>query len=92
VGAIPMILSADGDHGRLVPPGSAEALAAALASLGGDPAERDRLGQNARRRARAWTLEAWAGEIGAALEDAWQAPLRRAAEPRVLGRSVGREA
>jgi glycosyltransferase involved in cell wall biosynthesis len=41
-----------GDHGRVVPIGDAEALAAQIAELLGDKALRDRLGTAARRRAR----------------------------------------
>jgi glycosyltransferase involved in cell wall biosynthesis len=41
----------DGETGLLTPAGDAPALARALLTLLGDPAERDRLGTNARRRA-----------------------------------------
>jgi hypothetical protein len=91
VGAIPMILGLEGEHGRVIPPGNVDALVAALAALGADPARRSRLGQNARRRARSWTLDAWAREIGGALESAWGAPLRDAGDEK-RRRSVRREA
>jgi glycosyltransferase involved in cell wall biosynthesis len=52
VGGIPSIID-DGAQGLLVPPGDAAALAAALARLLGDPGERRRLGEAARRRQQA---------------------------------------
>jgi phosphatidylinositol alpha-1,6-mannosyltransferase len=47
--AVPELV-ADGDCGLLVPPGDAEALAAALGRLLHDPAERQRLSEGGRRR------------------------------------------
>lgn len=52
VGGIPSIVD-DGEQGLLVPPGDAAALAAAIARLLGDPGERRRLGEAARRRQQA---------------------------------------
>jgi glycosyltransferase involved in cell wall biosynthesis len=46
-GALPEVV---GDAGRLVPPGDADAMAAALDDLLGDPAARERLGDRARER------------------------------------------
>lgn len=77
VGAIPMILGADGATGRVILPGDAGALAGALADLAANPARRERMGRNAQRRARGWTLEAWAQQIGTELEAAWGVPLKR---------------
>ena len=64
VGAIPEIVE-DGESGKLVAPGSVEDLARAIASLVLDPAERDRLGSAARKRACSmFTVESWiAGHI-----------------------------
>jgi glycosyltransferase involved in cell wall biosynthesis len=45
------LLIADGESGRLVPPGDADGLAAALAELAGDPELRRRMGERGRRRA-----------------------------------------
>lgn len=77
VGAIPMIVGPDGAHGVMVPPGEPAPLAQALRSLSLDPCRRQAMGARARCRARAWTLEAWAGQIGAVLEQAWGLPLKR---------------
>jgi glycosyltransferase involved in cell wall biosynthesis len=52
VAGIPDVVE-DGTNGLLVAPGDPEALAAALRRLAGDPAQRERLGREARRRARA---------------------------------------
>jgi glycosyltransferase involved in cell wall biosynthesis len=96
VGAIPMILGSDSANGRVVSPGSVEALVEALAALGDSEApgaaERERLGENARRRARAWTLEAWAREIGETLEAAWGLPLRGAVGPERVRQGMRHEA
>ncbi len=77
VGAIPMILGSNGAYGQVVPPGDVDALAGALAALGADPDRRAAIGDLARRRAREWTLEGWAQQIGAVLEDAWGVSLNR---------------
>jgi glycosyltransferase involved in cell wall biosynthesis len=50
VGGVPELVE-DGETGLLVPPGRADALAAALERLAGDPAMRWRLGAAGRRRA-----------------------------------------
>jgi glycosyltransferase involved in cell wall biosynthesis len=50
VAGIPDVVE-DGVNGLLVPPGDADALAAALRALAADPAARERLGREARRRA-----------------------------------------
>jgi glycosyltransferase involved in cell wall biosynthesis len=91
VGAIPMILGLEGANGRVVPPGRVDALVQALSALAADPAERERLGQNARRRARAWTLEGWAQEIGGTLEAAWGVPLKGTADPGPINSRVRHE-
>jgi glycosyltransferase involved in cell wall biosynthesis len=52
VGGVPELVR-DGETGRLVPPGDAGALAAALAELAADPLERARLGAAGRARAEA---------------------------------------
>jgi len=49
VAGIPEVVE-DGVTGLLVPPGDAEALAGALQRLARDPAERERLGREARAR------------------------------------------
>jgi glycosyltransferase involved in cell wall biosynthesis len=51
VGGVPDLVE-DGAHGLLVPSGDASALARGILRLYGDPAERARLGENARLRAR----------------------------------------
>jgi glycosyltransferase involved in cell wall biosynthesis len=50
VGALPELVGPDGESGLLVPPGDAEALAAALSTLFADPELRARMGASARRR------------------------------------------
>ncbi len=50
VGALPEIVGTDNEAGLLVPPGDAEALAAALGRLLDDPELRSRLGSAGRRR------------------------------------------
>jgi glycosyltransferase involved in cell wall biosynthesis len=49
-GALPEVVGTDGAAGRLVPPGDAGALVAAVESLLDDPAARDRMGAAGRRR------------------------------------------
>ena len=53
----------DGVDGILVPPGNAAALAAAAVSVLGDPAELDRLGAAAARRAEAFTVDGMARRL-----------------------------
>ncbi|MFC7327757.1 glycosyltransferase family 4 protein [Marinactinospora rubrisoli] len=49
-GALPEVVGADGDAGRLVTPGDPEELAATVGALLDDPAERARMGEAAWRR------------------------------------------
>ncbi len=62
-----------GDAAVLVPPGDARALGAALGRLLGDPPERRRLGEAARRRATAFTWEAAARTVRTVYEEASRA-------------------
>ena len=58
----------DGVHGRLAPPGDAEAIAGALASLAGNPDERARTGQRGRERvAQEYDLSENAAELARTL-------------------------
>jgi glycosyltransferase involved in cell wall biosynthesis len=63
VGGLPELV-ANGESGVLVPPRDPGALAAALATLLGDPGARRRMGEEGRllRRER-WSLEAWVSRI-----------------------------
>ena len=67
VGAAAGGLVQDGRNGRVVVERDASALAAAIADLAGDAAERTRLGDQARRDVAAYTAESWAGGMRAAL-------------------------
>jgi glycosyltransferase involved in cell wall biosynthesis len=58
----------DGETGLLFPPGDADALARTLARLAGDPAERHRIGEEARRRA--FATGSWSGRARALLASA----------------------
>src|SRR5438445_595168 len=70
VGGIPEMLE-DGVSGCLVPPGDAPALAAAIAALLRDPAQRARVGAAARERlATRFSLEGFAAGMFAAFDDA----------------------
>jgi glycosyltransferase involved in cell wall biosynthesis len=82
VGALPEIVGSDNTAGLLVPPGDAEALAAALGRLLDDPELRGRLGAAARQRVQdrfTWRAAAagtadWYRERIAALRGGGQAP------------------
>jgi glycogen(starch) synthase len=63
VGGIPDVV-ADGETGLLVPPGDADALAAALDALVSDPQRRERLAAAARRRARRYSWPDLARRVG----------------------------
>jgi glycosyltransferase involved in cell wall biosynthesis len=66
VAGIPDVVE-DGVNGLLVPPGDADALAAALRTLAADPETRERVGREARRRAEdrlSWSSAARAFEEG----------------------------
>lgn len=66
-GALPEVVR-DGVDGVLVPPGDTEALARALVRLGGDPAERARMGRAGRERVRReFSVERMVGEYEALL-------------------------
>jgi len=67
-------LLADGGTALLVPPGNAEALAARLIALSGAPAERARLADWARARARAFDIAA----VGPAYLALYERVLRQA--------------
>jgi hypothetical protein len=61
----------DGETGRLVPPGDADALAQAVGALLADPAKRRRLGENARREALAgMSLRHYADRVLAVVDEA----------------------
>jgi glycosyltransferase involved in cell wall biosynthesis len=62
VGGIPDVV-VDGETGLLVPPGDADALAAALDELVGDPQRRERFASAARRRARRYSWSELAGRV-----------------------------
>ncbi|WP_420749924.1 glycosyltransferase family 4 protein [Rhodococcus sp. O3] len=75
-GAIPEVV---GDAGVLVPPGDGEQLAAALAALFDDPAERDRLGAAARQRVLdRYSWSAVAAQTARVYDDAIAAQTRKA--------------
>lgn len=75
-GAIPEVV---GDAGVLVPPGDGEKLAAALAALFDDPAERDRLGAAARQRVLdRYSWSAVAAQTACVYDDAIAAQTRKA--------------
>jgi glycosyltransferase involved in cell wall biosynthesis len=76
-------LVADGDTGRLVPPGDAEALAAALVDLHRDPTLRRRMGSLGRRRA--FRCSGWSA-VAAHTEAVIQRSLERQAPPAPLAR------
>jgi glycosyltransferase involved in cell wall biosynthesis len=67
VGAVAGGLVRHERNGLVVPAGDPDALAAAIRRLHDDPRERARLGAAARDDVRAYTAEAWAEGIGAAL-------------------------
>jgi glycosyltransferase involved in cell wall biosynthesis len=70
VGAAAGGLVRDGRNGLVVPAGDADALAAALRTLHGDPQLRARLGENAARDVAAYTHAAWADAFAEALRGA----------------------
>jgi len=73
----------DGVSGLVVAPGSAEALGAALARLGSDPALRARLGEGARLRAESlFTRDRMVQSFRAVVEAVVQSPERLSALPR----------
>jgi hypothetical protein len=76
VGAIPTILGSDEELGLVVPPGDVDALARAIGTLAADPARRQAMRARGSHRVRDWSLEAWAAQIGAALEEAWGCALK----------------
>lgn len=82
VGSTATLLGVDGTLGHLVPPGDPVALAAAIGALVTDPQRRVIMGVQARQRARNWTLEAWAAQIGAILEEAWELSLKGSLDDR----------
>jgi glycosyltransferase involved in cell wall biosynthesis len=68
--AIPELI-VDGVHGRLVPPGDADALAAAIEALAADPGLRHRMGAaGIARIAEGWDLDAGADRLAALLRAA----------------------
>jgi glycosyltransferase involved in cell wall biosynthesis len=68
-----------GEAGLVYPFGDSQALAAALARLASDPAERARLGEAARARARAeFSLERFRERVGQEYRSALKAPGRDA--------------
>jgi glycosyltransferase involved in cell wall biosynthesis len=70
VGAAAGGLVRDGRNGLVVPAGDADALAAALRTLHGDPELRARLGENGARDVAAYTHAAWADAFAKALSGA----------------------
>jgi len=79
-GAIPELVI-DGRHGSLVPPGNADALAAAIESLARDPDGRARMGAaGIARVAAGWDLDRGADRVYALLQ---------ATLPRVVGAAAG---
>ncbi|MFP3942154.1 MAG: glycosyltransferase family 4 protein [Thermoanaerobaculia bacterium] len=95
-GGIPEIV-ADGDSGRLVPPGDPEALARAVTGLLADPEERWRLGAAGRERHRElFSTEAWLARLEAVYGEVLGRPVRLQGEagsapPRETPGSVGEE-
>jgi glycosyltransferase involved in cell wall biosynthesis len=70
VGGVPFMV-ADGVTGRLVPPGDAEALAAALVELLADPARAAEMGQAGRARfEQRFAMTRWEAEMSATIRDA----------------------
>src|SRR5207248_1585154 len=69
VGAAAGGLVSHGRNGLIVPAGDDRALAAAIRRLHDDPAERARLGAAGREDVRAYTHQAWAEAVAAALAD-----------------------
>jgi len=67
VGAVAGGLVRDGRNGLVVPAGDADALAARLSAMAGNPELRARLGEAAREDALAYTPEAWADAFSQAL-------------------------
>jgi glycosyltransferase involved in cell wall biosynthesis len=79
----------DETNGLLVPPGDADALAAALGRLLGDAALRDRLGQAARERSESYSVAAIAGRYRAVLHAAMTGPTERGASVAAALHPVG---
>jgi glycosyltransferase involved in cell wall biosynthesis len=68
VGGVPDVVD-DGVEARIVPPGDPQALADAIQALMGDPAERRRLGEAARRRALSLNEEEVCGRLDALYQE-----------------------
>jgi glycosyltransferase involved in cell wall biosynthesis len=70
-----------GEHGLLVPPGNVEALSEALATVLGDPAYRNRLGEAALARARSeFTID----YMTSAYERLYRSSLPAVSQPRTV--------